>query len=187
MLSSQNAFDHARHHGWCLDALISEWSRPPPAGCSFVRMHQTIDVIIMAGPRMLCAQNALDHGRDHAPTCMLCCQIAADHGRYHGWAMDALLSDCSRPLTLSWLGHGCSLVRLQQTMDVIMVGPWMLFCQTASGHGRYHGWAVYALCSERIRPWTLSWLVPGCFVALLSKMHQTMEVIMVGCSGLTTH
>ena len=129
MLSSQNALDHAHHHGWCMDALISEWSRPPPDGCSSVRMHQTINIVIMVGPRMLmfCAQNALDHGRDHATH------------------LYALLSDCSRPWTLSCLGHGCFLVRLHPAMDVIMVGMCMLCAQNALDHGQYHGWSLDAL------------------------------------------
>ena len=79
------------------------------------------------------------------------------------------------------------------TMDVIMVGAWMLSYQNAvdhppqwmlsrqnaSGHGRYHGWALYALCykQERIKPWTSSWLGPGCFVL---RMHEAMDVIMPG-------
>ena len=132
MLSSQYAVYHGRHHGWCMDALFSERSRPPAwmlfcqrasdhgryhglgHGCSVLRTDYTMDVI-MIGLWMLCAQNALDHGRHHCPPWMLSCQIAAGHGRYHDWAMDALLSECLRPWTVSWFG-----------------------------------WALYALCSKHI-------------------------------------
>ena len=60
------------------------------------------------------------------------CRKHVDHGRHHAWAMDALFSsEQSRPWTSSCLGHGYSLPRTDQTMDVIMVGPWML----SSNHG----------------------------------------------------
>ena len=41
-------------------------------------------------------------------------------------------------------------------MDVIMVGPWMLCFQNGLDDARHHGWAMDALFSERIRPWTSS-------------------------------
>ena len=53
-----------------------------------------------------------------------------DDKRHHAWTMDAVIT--VGPWTLSWLGHGCSLVRFE--------------C------GRYHGWVMDALCSERSRP-----------------------------------
>ena len=143
-------------------------------GCFLVRLHQTMDVI-MVGPWMLCAEDALGHG-----------VIIAPH-------LDTLLSDCIRirPWTISWLGHGCSGLRMRWTMviivdamcskciapwtlplpppprphtppnptppkdallsaetvDLITVGPWMRWGQNALDHGRHHGW----LFSERNR------------------------------------
>ena len=47
-------------------------------------------------------------------------------------------------------------------MDDIMVGPWMLSSQSGLDHGRFHDLAMDALFSERIRPWTSSWLGRGC-------------------------
>ena len=55
--------------------------------------------------------------------------------------------------------------KVHSTMDVIMVGAWMLSYQNAvdhppqwmlsrqnaSGHGHYHGWALDVLCSECMR------------------------------------
>ena len=108
---------------------------------------------------------------------------AFDRGRHHSCCMDTLLSECIRPWTLSCPPPGCFLVRLHQTMDVIMVGPWIIWakdaldhgrdyaqpttpppnppwmlssCQNASDHGRHQGWAMDALGSERIKPWTSS-------------------------------
>ena len=46
-------------------------------------------------------------------------------------------------------------------MDVIIVGPWMLSSQDGLENGRHHGWAMEALFSDRIRPWTSSWLGHG--------------------------
>ena len=81
----------------------------------------------MVGPWMLPSQNGLDHGR------------------HHGWAMDALFPERIRPWMSSWLGHGCSLLRPDKTMDVVMVGPWMLSSQNGLDHGRRHGWAMDVL------------------------------------------
>ena len=72
----------------------------------------------------------------------------------HGWPMDAPFSERIRPWTSSWLLHGCSFVRMRQTMDVIVSPTWVISCQVASDHGRYHGWAMDNLGSGRIRPWT---------------------------------
>ena len=47
-----------------------------------------------------------------------------------------------------------------ETMDVIMVGPWMLSLRTHETQTmdvRHHGWAMDALSSERMRPRTLSY------------------------------
>ena len=81
---------------------------------------------------------------------MLACQNASSHGHYLAWAMDALCSKCIRP-------PGLSLVRLHQTMDVIMVGPWL-------DHG------CSAAMDVIIAP-------HGCSLVHLLK---TMDVIMVG-------
>ena len=40
------------------------------------------------------------------------------------------------------MGHGCSLLRTDKTMHVIMVGPWLLSSQNGIDHGRHRGWAV---------------------------------------------
>ena len=64
--------------------------------------------VIMVGPWMLSSQNG------------------SDHGRHHGWAMDAFFLRRSRPWTSSWLVHEYSLLRREQTMDVIMFVPWTL-------------------------------------------------------------
>ena len=55
------------------------------------------------------------------------CRKHVDHGRHHAWAMDALFSS------------------EQKTMDVIMLGPWILFSQNGLDYGRHHGWAMDAL------------------------------------------
>ena len=104
------------------------------------RVHSTTDVI-MVGSWMLSSRNT------------------SDHGRYHGCFRDALLSE---RWTSSWLGHGCSVLRMHQAIAAITVGPWMLASQNALDHGRDHGWAMDALFLERIRAWTISWLVHGC-------------------------
>ena len=44
----------------------------------------------------------------------------------------------------------------------------------SSQNGRYHGWALDALLSESIRPWTVSWLGTVCFVL---RTHETMDRI----------
>ena len=62
-------------------------------------------------------------------------QNGLDHGFHQCWAiaaMDALLSERIKPWTSSWLGHGCSLLRTDYTMDVVMD----------------------ALCPKLNRPWT---------------------------------
>ena len=50
------------------------------------------------------------------------------HGCQHGWAMDVLNSQRIRPWPSSWSGLGCHEVSTDQTVDVIMVGSWMLGC-----------------------------------------------------------
>ena len=87
----------------------------------------------MVGPWMLFSQN-----RSH-------------HGCHHGWGIDGLCSDLIRPWTHG-RHHGCSLLRTDETMDVIVVGPWMLSSQNGSDHGRHHAWAMDVLLSERNRP-----------------------------------
>ena len=76
-------------------------------------------------------------------------------------------------------------IRTDQKMDVIMVGPWVLSSQYGLDHGHHHCWAMDALFSERIRPWMTSWLGYGCF---LHRTDKTMDVIIVGhgCSPFRT-
>ena len=47
-------------------------------------------------------------------------------------------------------------------MDVIMVGPWMLYVIGWGLSGRFHGWPMDALCESDGSEWTLSWSVHGC-------------------------
>ena len=79
-----------------------------------------------------------------------------------------------------WRGHGCSPVKADYTMDVIMPWPWIPSCQNGLDHGSHRGWAMDALFSDRVRPgmsscfgngcslaepiglWTSSWLGHGC-------------------------
>ena len=163
-----------------MDAGLSESIKPwtlswLERGCSVLRMHETMDVIMPPTWMLSCqiasdhgshpgrAQNAIQHGRYHCPPPrMLPCQIAADHGRYDGWALIALCSECNIPWTLSCPPpphplHGCSCVRMHQTMDVIMFGPWMFWAQNTLDHGR-HGSSQNALdhVSIMVWPWMLS-------------------------------
>ena len=80
----------------------------------------------MVGPRMFSSRNGLDHGYHYA------------------WATDALFPERSRPWTSLGLGQGCSLLRTDWTIDVIMVGPGMLSSQNGLDHGRHCGWAMDA-------------------------------------------
>ena len=59
--------------------------------------------------------------------------------------MDAGLSQSIKPWTLSWLERGCSVLRMHETMDVIMPPTWMLSCQIASDHGSHPGRAQNAI------------------------------------------
>ena len=120
---------------------------------------------------MLSSQNAFDHGRhgrcmdealfserSRAPPWMQVCHKASNHGHYHGWSVDALCSECMRPWTLSCRPPGCSLVRLHQTMEVILVVPR----------------TQYSMDVTIAQP-------PGCS---LVRLQQTMDVMMVGHSLL---
>ena len=87
-----------------------------------------------------------------------CIQNILEHGRHHGWAIDALNSERIRPWTSSWSGRGCSELRTDRTIDVIMVGPWTHWTeneldhgrhQDRTVHGRHHGRATDALNSKR--------------------------------------
>ena len=60
------------------------------------------------------------------------------------------------------VGHGCSLLRTDFTMNVITLGPWMLSSQNRLEHGDHHVWDMDALFSERNKPWTSSWLGHRC-------------------------
>ena len=71
------------------------------------------------------------------------------HARHHGWAMNAA----------SWLFHGCSFLRTDSVsdsnMDVMMLGPWMLFSLNRLAH-EHHGWAMDALFEHKtVRPMTM--------------------------------
>ena len=68
-----------------------------------------------------------------------------------GGAIDALLPRRIRPWASSWLGHGCSLLRTDFAMGVIMFGPYRMLFSNRLDHGRHDGWAVDALFSERTR------------------------------------
>ena len=52
-------------------------------------------------------------------------------------------------------------------MDIIMVGPWMLFSQNGLNHGHHHGWVMDALFSGRINDKTMHgilvepWMLPS--------------------------
>ena len=73
---------------------------------------------------VIMAQNALDHGRYHCWVMDVWAQNMLNHGRHDGWAADAPCSE--HIMTMDVIiapPHECSPVRLQQTMDVIMVGP----------------------------------------------------------------
>ena len=81
-----------------------------------------------------------------------------------------------------------------ETMDVIMVGPWMLSLRTHETQTmdvRHHGWAMDALSSERVRPRTLSyhdWAMDApCWAmnALFSERHGRHHVFSHGCTLLT--
>ena len=87
--------------------------------------------------------------------------------------MAAMLS--SQNKMSSWLGRGCSVLTAHSTMDIIVVGPWMLFSQKGVDHAGRHGWAADALCVQRIPPWTHGWA--GCSVP---TAHDIMDVIIVG-------
>ena len=65
--------------------------------------------------------------------------------------MDALCSGRNRPWKSLCLGRGCSLLRTDQTMNVIMVAPWMLSSQSGLDHGGHYGWARDVLFPERFR------------------------------------
>ena len=72
---------------------------------------------------------------------MLSSQNGRDYGSHHGWALDV------------WSES------VRESMDIIVVA---LSSQNGLDHGRHHGWSMDALFSERIRPWTSSWLGHGC-------------------------
>ena len=111
--------------------------------------------------------------------CMLCSWIRLNHGCHHGWAMRALFSKRIKSWMSSWLGH--------ETVDIIMVGPWMLCSRNSLGrhqcwamdalfskridHGRHHGWVMDALFSERVGPWT-SWLGHGPWMFCAQKLDH---------------
>ena len=193
-LKSQNALDsldHGRSHGWAMDALLSECIRPRTLsrlGTEFeyfvLRTHQTLDVM-MVGPCMLCAQNALDHGRYHAPlphpplesACIgswyhgchgcsvepwvICAQNAVNHGRCHAPPPPSPRQNAS-----DHGSHGCSVecwVRSERTR------AWTLLFPPPPHPSMEPQW---------IRPWYHGWamdapLGPGCLVL---RMHQTMDV-----------
>ena len=88
------------------------------------------------------SQNGLDHGRERIRpwTSSWLAMGAVYNGLDHGRG----------PRTSSWMGHGCPFLELDQTMDVIIFAPWLLFS---------------------------AWL--GCGCSLL-RTDQTMDVIMLG-------
>ena len=88
--------------------------------------------VIMAGPWMLSSQNGRDYGRHRWAMDALFSERKGEHAHHRGCAF---FSERIRPWTSSWLVHGCSLLRANQTMDVIMVGPWMLSSQSGLDHG----------------------------------------------------
>ena len=51
-------------------------------------------------------------------------------------------------------------------MDVIMVGPWMLYVIGWGLSGRFHGWPMDALRDRMGSEWTFSWLAHGCSVRI---------------------
>ena len=136
---------------------------------------------------LLCAQNASDHGRYHAPQppilsqnasdqyhvamdalfepWVLCAQNALDHGRYHARPPPPNHPHGVRmhQAIVSWSGHGCS------------VEHWVLRAQNALDHGHYHAPPNPPLESKCIRPWYHCG--HGCSVLVL-RMHQTMDVTM---------
>ena len=62
--------------------------------------------------------------------------------------MGCSFSERIRPWPSSWLGLGCSLLRTDSTMDVVvMVGPWMVSVQNGLDHERHHCWALNVLFS----------------------------------------
>ena len=109
--------------------------------------------------------------------------------------MDALTSELSRPWMSSWFAHGCSVLKTErddpptpptrkkkQNVGAVIrrraltLSFWAmdaLGSERTVEHGRHHGW----LFSERITPWTLSWLGHGCSVltppALLQSSHAS--------------
>ena len=58
--------------------------------------------------------------------------------------MDAIFSERSGPWVSSWLGHGCSLLRTDETTDAIMIGPWVLSSLNTLDQGHHHFWAMDA-------------------------------------------
>ena len=58
--------------------------------------------------------------RHHGWAWVLSSQNRLDHGHRHAWAMDALVSERTRPWTSSWLGHVSS--QSDYSMDIVIVG-----------------------------------------------------------------
>ena len=112
--------------------------------------------------------NGLDHGRHHGWQWVLSTTdwtMDEDQERHHGWGHGCPFLELDQTMDViifapwllfsAWLGCGCSLLRTDQTMDVIMLGPWQLSSQKPlNGLEMVRAWT--SSCLGRLGPWLLT-------------------------------